>query len=377
MSGWGLAVACVIAGGVVCASRCEAQGPRGEGNESALRKAFDRGKHSDAMRKCWEESYKSSGGGKSHRQGIPYYPTEQGIIFLSAWLCTGQEKFRQAAVAQFEFAHSRENEDGLLITEQGFNRDTQARQIYNFYAAYKILGDVRYLTWAGKCAEALIDHLPRKPHLVLNTSKTFTLFVAGYCRPDKPYDTSGLKPWVDVNQNAELALAYTLLYHEPRSAFHKSAVAKEIVVNEMEAGLTIQDTKTGAIPIGDSDYWITRFDTSYGAYALFSWTWLNTYWKNPEWQKHIDSAGRWLAGFSTGKGKMEARFYPRESDTLGADLWWRIPAFLKTNFSPDRLIDCAYGALNQSKSSEEWAYAPLAYFELMRIPPEFYLSAGR
>jgi hypothetical protein len=337
---------------------------------ASLRDAFKASKYAGSLRQCWDADYKTSDGGKTIRTGTPYYPTEPGIIFLSAWLSTGEAKYKQAAIEQFGFAHSRENADGLLITEQGFNRDTQARQIYNFYTAYKLLGDKKYLTWADKCAGGLLDHLPRRPHRVLAADRTYTLFAAGYCRDTKPYDTSALKPGVDVNQNAELALAYTLLYHEPQSAFHKSATAKQIAVQEMEAGLAIQDPKTGAIPIGDDDYWIRRFDTMYGSYALFSWTWLNTLWKNPEWQKHIDAAAKWLAGLSTGKGKWADRYYPSPSDSLEpVDLWCRIPAFHKIGFSPERLMDYAY----TGQPAAKWAYAPIAHLDLMGIPPAFYL----
>lgn len=354
---------------------CAASAAESPKKPSAMREAFSRSKHGDALRGYWENYYKSTDNGKKLRSGIPYYPTEPGVVFLSAWLCTGTDKYRQAAILQFDFAHARENSDGLLITELGFNRDTEARQIYNFYVAYKLLGDKKYLTWADASARGLIDHLPRRKHQVFGTTKSYLLFAAGYCRDVKPYDTAALNPWVDVNQNAELALAYTLLYHEPKSVFYKSPLAKDIVVNEMEAGLAIQDSKTGAIPIGDSDYWITRCDTLYGAYGLFSWTWLNTQWKNAEWQKHIVSAGRWLAGFSTGQGKPADRFYPNETDALSStDVWYRIPGLWKAQFAPDRLIDQWFTIGPSRNSGDEMAHAPFAYFQMMRIPPEFYLS---
>jgi hypothetical protein len=358
---------------VVSASQSEGQ-YKATGPGAALRTEFGRSKYANAFRSCWEAYYKSNDSGKKLRSGVPYYPTEAAIYLLSAWLCTGEQKYHEAAVLQFEFAHSRENDDGLLITELGFNRDTEARQIYGFYTAYKILGDKKYLTWADESAQALIKHLPRRSHTVLGTTKTYSLFAAGYCKPDKPYDASGLNTWVDVNQNAELALAYTLLYFEPKSALHKSALAKDIVVNEMEAGLAIQDPKTGGIPIGDSDFWITKLDTGYGAYALFSWTWLNIYWKNLEWQKHIESAAKWLIPYSTGKGRMDEHYYPGVSYALSCDLWFRIPPFHKIGFSPDRLIDYAYGHPEKWEAGHSWAFTPFAHYAVMGIPPKFYLN---
>ena len=358
----------------LCALDCEGQGKKTVA-ATGLKAEFSRSVYAGALRGCWAEYYKSTDSGTSLRKGVPYYPTEPAIILLSAWLCTGGQKYHEAAVLQLDFAHSRENDDGLLITELGFNRDTEARQIYNFYAAYKILGDKKYLTWADKAAQALIKHLPRTPHQVLGTNKTYNLFAAGYCKPDKPYDTSALKPWVDVNQNAELALAYTLLYFEPKSELYKTAVAKDIVVNEMEASLAIQDPRTGGIPIGDSDYWITRFDTMYGAYGLFSWTWVNTYWKNPEWQTHINHAAQWLSQLHTNTGKMAMRYYPSASDSFEpVDLWCRIPAYWKIGYSPKRDISYCYASAPGSAPDPKWAYAPFVYFELMHIPAKFYLA---
>lgn len=369
--------ACVLSILVACASDCEARDGKTAQNPSALRAAFGRSKYAGAMRGCWEAYYKDNDSGKKLRTGVPYYPTEPAIHFLSAWLSTGEGKYREAAVLQFDFAHSRENDDGLLITELGFNRDTEARQIYNFYTAYKLLGDKKYLAWADRGAHALIEYMPRRSHTVLGTKKTYTLFAAGYCKPDKPYDASALNTWVDVNQNAELALAYTLLYFEPASALYKSATAKDIILNEMEAGLLIQDPKTGGIPIGDSDYWITKLDTGYGAYAAFSWSWLNIYWKNPEWQKHIESAAKWLTAFSTGQGRMNEHYYPGVSYALGCDLWFRIPAFYKIGFSPGRLIDYAYGHPDKWEKGNDWAHTLFAHYEVMRIPPKFYLSPAQ
>lgn len=357
---------------LICASAQAGQ----TGVAPALQQAFKRGKHEADIRGYWQRYYTATDAGKKLCSGIPYYPTEPAIVFLSAWQYTGEDKYREGGVTLLDFAHSRENADHLLVTEQGFNRDTQARQIYNFYTAYKLLGERKYLGWADACAQALIDHLPRREHVL--RGRSYALFAAGYCKDARPYQVADLKCWIDVNQNAELALAYTLLYHEPRSAFYKSAKAKDIAINEMEAGLAIQHPETGAIPVAESEYWLTRCDTTYGAYSLFSWTWLNTMWKNSDWDKHIVDAGKWLATFSTGKGKAADRFYPTEGDALSAvDVWCRVPGLWKAGFAPDLLIDQWFSTGPSRNSAEEMAHIPLAYFHLMGIPPEFYLPPRR
>src|SRR5437868_1103407 len=124
----------------------------------ALRQTFTHSKYADTFRRYWKSYDTNSQGGESFRAGKPPYPTEAGVTFLSAWLCTGEYAYRAAALSQFEFAHSRENEDGLLIAEKGFCRDFQARQIYNFFTAYRTLGDRKYLAWADRCARGMLDH---------------------------------------------------------------------------------------------------------------------------------------------------------------------------------------------------------------------------
>src|SRR5581483_1860690 len=94
----------------------------------------------------WNRFYQLTEGGRTIRdkkEDYPY-PTEPGIIFLSAWACTGEEKYLDAAVRTFEFAHEREDAGRLIFYYSpdpkqpgkklpAFSRDPQARQVYNFY----------------------------------------------------------------------------------------------------------------------------------------------------------------------------------------------------------------------------------------------------
>jgi hypothetical protein len=218
----------------------------------------------------------------------------------------------------------------------------------------------------------MLDHLARKPHKV--KGKDFTTFVALFSSAQKPYDSDKLQPWVDVNQNAECALAYTLLYHEPKSVFYKKNELVDVIKNEMEAGLAIVDPQTGAIPVAESDEWITKCDTAYGSYAMFSWVWLNGYWKNPDWQKQIERCGRWIAGFSSGTGQAADRFYPQHHQILQFwDMWFRIPVLWQIKFKPDNLMDYGYSNVPSKSSSVDRAFTVIAYCELMGIPPKFYL----
>src|SRR5690349_2716586 len=69
------------------------------------------------------------------------YPTEAALVFLTAYDFTRAATMPPQAVVQLDYSHGREVV-GLFVTRQNVTtRDYQARQIYNFYLAYRILGD--------------------------------------------------------------------------------------------------------------------------------------------------------------------------------------------------------------------------------------------
>src|SRR5438046_2049854 len=155
-------------------------------------------------RELWDRELRLNGG-KVVEQ--PHYPTEPALPWLSAWCVTRDPKFVVVAKKQLEYAHSREKK-GLLIAPEGVSRDYQARQIYNFYLAYRILGDGAYMNWADSCAKAMIELIPRADHEV--GGEKFKLFSAGFVNQDKG-GVGSLGYFVDANQNAEVGLAYGLL----------------------------------------------------------------------------------------------------------------------------------------------------------------------
>ena len=170
---------------------------------------------------------------------------------------------------------TRARSDGILLTfNNETTRDYQARQIYNFYLAYRILGDGRYLRWADDGAgDAPRD--PAQPHTA--AGETHTLFFAGFYTADGQARTRDGQV-IDVNQNAEVALAYSLLYHDPASAFFLDPVGEGDRVRRT-AGVDVdpghgqrRDPADGHIP---------GADTAYGSYAAFSWVWCQLLWRDP------------------------------------------------------------------------------------------------
>src|SRR5207248_1859299 len=115
----------------------------------------------ELAKRLWEERLAKAGG---ERIVSEYYPTEESLVFLTAYLHTRDDRFAQQAAKQLEYAHSRER-DGIFVTSEGLTtRDYQARQIYNFYLAYRILAEGRYLRWADDCAAAMTRMIPREAH---------------------------------------------------------------------------------------------------------------------------------------------------------------------------------------------------------------------
>ena len=315
---------------------------------------------------------------RDYRDSI--YPTEPATFFLSAWMLTGKSDYLQAARRQYDVARSWVNEDGVFDASrsghfpQGFTRDATARQIYNAYTGWRVLGDPALLELADRCAEGMLRHIARQPHEYRGGK--FTLFATTTeARP--PYRVNG-NTWIDVNQNAELGLAFTLLYHEPRSRLYRNEQAREVAFQELRAGMSVQNMETGAIPIGGSREWIDKYDTMYGAYALFSWAWANRYWKDPEMARHIARAADWQSPLYDGATRGE-RWYPSHTvgvASAGAE-WWVIEAFRESGKDTARLFRRHAALLDDPEVSSHpsWICSE-AYLYAMGLPPAVLRQAG-
>jgi hypothetical protein len=303
------------------------------------------------------------------------YPTEEALVFLSAYSLTRDPRYAEQAARQMNYAHSREK-DGILVTFKGVTtRDYQARQIYNFYLAYRLLADGRYLRWADDCAAAMLRAIPRGPHTAAD--ETHTTFVAGYFTADgKEAGSNGQV--IDVNQNAEAALAYSLLYHDPASKFFRDDRAKEIAYEELLASMSIQDKTTGAIPLTDG---IPGADTAYGSYATFSWVWCQLLWRDEKFEPAIRLAAKWL-GPKMNLAKDSRRYYP--TDGAGPIPNWeanyRLPLLWYCGVEARAFVE-ELNARERDPGARPDAIAsnaPVywAYFDLMGVPREFFLDAN-
>lgn len=134
----------------------------------------------DLAKKLWETKLQKTGG-----KPIPaeHYPTEEALMFLSAYDFTREASYADQSARQLELAHN-QTKLGMLMTPHMATRDYQARQIYNFYLAYRILGDGRYLKWSDEAGAAMLKIIPRAKHTI--AGETHTLFAAGYIDPANP-----------------------------------------------------------------------------------------------------------------------------------------------------------------------------------------------
>jgi hypothetical protein len=319
-------------------------------------------------RELWEAKLKSVG--DSHVVA-EHYPTEEALPFLSAYAHTRNPRYAAAAARQLEYAHSRDK-DGLFLTSDGVaNRDYQARQTYNFYVAYRILGDGRYLRWADVGAAAMLKTIPREPHTC--AGQTHTLFLAGFITPAG--ERREMANVIDVNQNAEVALAYSVLYHDPASQHFRSPIAKEIAYEELLASMSIQDMTTGAIPLTQD---ISGPDTLYGSYAAFSWTWCQLLWRDDKFEPHVQAAGKWLAT-KMNLATDADRYYPKRAQGYVSywEAYFRLPALWYCKINANAMIG---ELLDRSRHPEinpaDKSAAPAAWaaYDVMGVPREYYLS---
>jgi hypothetical protein len=320
----------------------------------------------------WEDRLTKAGGKPIVSE---YYPTEEALVFLTAYDLTRDDRYAKQAAVQLDYCHCREKDGIFLTSKNRMTRDYQARHIYNFYLAYRILGDGRYLRWADDGARAMLKRLPREPHTIAN--ETHTLFLAGFFDVNgKPVESTGNV--IDVNQNAEVALAYTLLYHDPASSFFLDPTAKDIAYEELLASMSIQDMTTGAIPLTEG---IPGADTAYGSYAVFSWTWSQLFWHEEKFEPHLQAAARWLAPKMNLK-KDSDRYYPTRIENGIVPYWeayFRLPLLWYAKVDAQQFIaDLAQRIQDPTAVPNDHATAPAswAYYDLMGIPRAYFIDGN-
>jgi hypothetical protein len=305
--------------------------------------------HLDIAKKCWKDFAQQN----TPPIARPFCPSEPAVGFLSAYAVTKQPEWSELARKQLEYAAQLE-QDGLLLVRKGssernyIHRDTQARQIYNYYLAFRVLGDPEYYRKAVYCAEQMIRALPRKDHGV--RGRTFKLFTAEFFdvvtvpRSSIPAPTDYS---VDVNQNAEVGLAFALLAADPAplpafpqlpSLLLTKSECQAIAMRETMASMLVQNEATGEVPLREDR---PEPDTMYGSYGCFSWVWVTMLdifgpelgtdflYMKPQFAAHIFSASNWLKkkmNLHTGRDK----YYPSVATGIPvgpSEYTWRLALY--------------------------------------------------
>jgi hypothetical protein len=330
-------------------------------------------------RKLWDQALERTGGTAVKSD---YYPTEPALPFMSAYLFTREQRFADQAARQLELAHNQQI-NGMILSPLGATRDYQARQIYNFYTAYRVFGEGKYLRWADDCAQSMIKIIPRGPHRSGKNGQTNVLFSAGFFDPAKP-GNGKFHGNIDANQNAEVALAYSLLYFDPASQFFLNPLCKEIAMEETLASMTIQDMETGAIALTDDVARLDDWDTLYGGYVSFLWTWLQQLWRDERFEPHLKAGAKWL-GSKTDLEHGSDRYYPNlltNEYVSYSEVDFKLPVLWHGGVDSHDYIKSLFARRMKSLESPDdpksalaalWAWA---HYDLMGMPRGYYVDGS-
>ncbi len=240
------------------------------------------------------------------------YPSEAAVSFLSAWLVTGESRFREDAVRQLEYARSLEDSfhyqiypEDLRIEEEEplVSTNAQARLVQGYFLAWKILEDRRYLDWADQALTALLS-LPLSE--ACWQMECFPAWAFLYTREASP------QPWtscfVNPNQNAVIGLVLTLLHHEPLSAHFGSEETGLLALSQLRCAMVMMDD-LGRVPLSASGGDPQLFDTRYGHYTLLHVLWAQRFWNDPQLQLDLQKSNQWVDEYNRNHS-VTLRYYP-------------------------------------------------------------------
>ena len=268
-----------------------------------------------------------------------YYPSPPTHIPLSGWLIEGNAVWKEDAERQLQFVHrERTNADGFILgpTYPNLTRDGVAREGIFIYMSYQLLQNPDYLAWVDTLAVSMMNKLKRSPRSF--RGKTYELFYAEY-EKIPPYRPIGLNA-IDPNQNAEIGLLFTMLYHEPNSVLYHNKVAKKIAYDELSASMALQEP-TGELSL--TEMLLGQYDTGYGSYTAMLWTMANKYWNDNAFQKHITLAGQWLSQWMSAD-RLGEHFWPEYTfnQPWSTELWWRLAVYRESNIDVSQYVLLLY-----------------------------------
>ncbi|MED4532009.1 hypothetical protein ABET51_07995 [Metabacillus fastidiosus] len=159
-------------------------------------------------------------------------------------------------------------------------RDQFARDNRSLFEAYKYTEIPEVLDFVDNQASMWIEQVPRSTNIGFNIF-SYGISDAGKIGPIE----------INPNQNIQIATLFSYLYWEPESKFYQSALAKDIVLNEVGAVLALQK-KNGSLPLTQNLPLVE--DTNYGGYSGNMLYQLAQVWGNEKWMKSAVDIGNWL-----------------------------------------------------------------------------------
>jgi hypothetical protein len=239
---------------------------------------------------------------KPHIYDPRAYPSEAATSMLSAYINTGDNRYKEAAIRQLAYGHSHENADHLLVAD-GYTMIAahyQARLIIGYYVAYQILNDPVYLDWADAALDGLLS-LSTAQITVLG--RTFNIFNYTYDMTPPYAPNSGVR--IDPNQDASYGLSMTLLYHDKQSRHYHHPGLKDKALEMLDASVILQDAQ-GRMPLLDGSPDMT--DTSYAGFCYMQVAWANRFWNEKRYSDCLTKAIQWFNELN--KANITIRFYP-------------------------------------------------------------------
>jgi hypothetical protein len=201
------------------------------------------------------------------------HPSEAAVVFWSAYRLTRDPAFMQAGRNQLSYAASLVDGQGYFQWPYGdlgqFSSNTLARLALGFYLGFAVTGDPSDMELADRVAEALM----RLEETLVRSSFTGQYYLLPYYVYRSPSEPEGNRS-LDPNQDATLALLFTLLSAERESRLYRSPEALERAARYLSAAMDPLGL-TGCWPLADQPDFREACDSLYNWWTLYQLQWIN------------------------------------------------------------------------------------------------------
>jgi hypothetical protein len=324
-----------------------------------------------------------------------FYPTPSVYSLLGGWIIEQDPTWKAAIERQITYSNLHRMKatptvPGKLPFYDGpppegkpntpFSRDAIAREAIAQYSVYEALNNPRYLESVDHIALGVFYDLIRASVTTVNPSTTpgpYNLYFGHYDLLTRVHFEE--KEHISPNQNAEVGLLFTLLYHNPHSAFYLNSTARDIAQNELNAAISVQKAN-GALPLRDytSAENNNNYDTNYASYTFALVAMANVYWNEGKYTTAIAKGGDWLTQYmSSDYPYWAAHFGNNETCVVlgcenSAEMWNRYIAYYQAGVDLNSYTNNLYS--NWLKLSDApFDQGKIVFLKAAGIPGEKYI----